>query len=266
MLQNDYQILALKRLKMPPFVALAANRIDPAEFGKVDIGRIGKNSWPVGFELQLYESHASQLLLKYRPFDCLGLLGVDYEESVLAKFYRRPPSELAAYYIWDVAKSRTVSAKAVRETNRILGGGGILRKGQLTTTKFRSGHVVQFDCTQNPATFLEDWVAQFNAPVARDEVIPKGIWLFLDLLVAHPFSDGNGRTARLLLQAYLHANGALPGPILPLGPCLQVNQRAFINAALGWEVFGHPLTFFEFMDHAIRTTWDVSRSILLQNG
>jgi len=262
MFQNDSGILKLKRLQMPRTSLREGSNIDPAELLFENIGKIDKKNWPVGFELEMYESQRSSLCMEKQLDDCLRSLGVDYSERRYAKFKQRPSSELSAYYIWNETENGRVDVDAIRQVNRIVGGSNALRKGWLTTTRFKSGHVTQFDCASDPFTFLKSWVSEFNAPVASSLIMTKAIWLFLDLLVAHPFLDGNGRTARIMLQAYLYANGILAGPILPLGPFLQINQRSFLNAALSWELFDRPSAFFGFMDQAIRSTAIVSAKLL----
>ena len=59
---------------------------------------------------------------------------------------------------------------------------------------------------------------------------PVPIWLFVALLNAHPFGDGNGRLARSLLNVFLVKNGLLRGHPIPFGPLLHATQGNFILA------------------------------------
>lgn len=56
---------------------------------------------------------------------------------------------------------------------------------------------------------------------------PIPIWLFVALLNAHPFGDGNGRLARTLLNVFLARNGLLGGHPIPLGPLIHATQGNF---------------------------------------
>ena len=56
---------------------------------------------------------------------------------------------------------------------------------------------------------------------------PVAIWLFVALLNAHPFTDGNGRLARSLLNVLLIQRGLLRGKAIPFGPLIYATQGNF---------------------------------------
>ena len=60
---------------------------------------------------------------------------------------------------------------------------------------------------------------------AFPDVIEKAAWLHAELVRIHPFQDGNGRTARLVMNYHLMANGYPPTTI-------KVNNRERYFAAL----------------------------------
>lgn len=55
------------------------------------------------------------------------------------------------------------------------------------------------------------------------------------LLAAHPFADGNGRTARLLLHVVLRRRGVLRQGAVPFGAVLSRNTSAVLTATRAWR-------------------------------
>jgi len=215
---------------------------------------LGKDCWPVGLEADLYRHFSHLLPIALRMNDTLAFLGVDYESGLGAPFHARPPSELGAFAAWQAVGTGTLDVSAVININRVLGGSEELRHGRISTTPFKSGHKVLFDCNAPPEAFLTEWLDAFSETCAADQVLERAIWLFVDFLIAHPFSDGNGRTARMLLQTFLYSKGFLNAPILPLRPAILVNQRIFLCALWEWELHSNPIPLFEFMNAAIIKT------------
>lgn len=62
------------------------------------------------------------------------------------------------------------------------------------------------------------------APVAR-----LAAWASLVFLEIHPFSDGNGRAARILIDALLSAVHPVPVPLVPSGASLADARQLYIN-------------------------------------
>lgn len=56
---------------------------------------------------------------------------------------------------------------------------------------------------------------------------PVPIWLFVALLNAHPFGDGNGRLARGLLNIFMARAGLLKNHLIPFGPLIHATQGNF---------------------------------------
>lgn len=83
--------------------------------------------------------------------------------------------------------------------------------------------------------------------------------VFAATVVHHPYSDGNGRMARALLQGALASRGVLKTPSLALGPASYKHSGALITAirTLGGE--GDWTPFFRVLDHLVRDTVPVLR-------
>jgi hypothetical protein len=77
---------------------------------------------------------------------------------------------------------------------------------------------------------------------------------FIDCLIIHPFSDGNGRSARILFQWVLAKQGLLTKPIFPLLPAIRAGRAPFLLAIYHWEYGGNPLPLFDFVTHAVQPT------------
>ena len=62
---------------------------------------------------------------------------------------------------------------------------------------------------------------------------PRASWLFvLDLLVIHPFEDGNGRVGRLLTNAMLSEHGYTVGRYVSLEQSVAESADAYYQALL----------------------------------
>ncbi|MBD2840969.1 Fic family protein [Erythrobacter rubeus] len=226
----------------------------------LDVEGLGPDRWPIGFEQDLHRKRFANFSQPFTGTDCLAYLGVDFVPRWGDILQGRPASELAAYFIWLRIAENRFDIDAVIDANRLLGGSVAMRAGQIVSTRFKSGHLLRFDCDQEPRTFLREWLREFNKPCLPDQAIERGIWLFVDFLVAHPFFEGNGRTARLLFQAYLHAQGLMPAPLLPLSPFIFANEKAYLNALWAWEFFDQPDEFYRFMISAITKIKEVAKN------
>lgn len=245
---------------MPCLPKQLKTKLSGISLGDLTIDGLGENCWPVGYEAALYGHYAHLLVVEPPANDTLAFFGAHYEPGLGADFAARPPSELGAFAAWQAVGAGTLDVPAVININRILGGSEELRRGRIETTPFKSGHKVMFDCSSPPKAFLAQWLDAFAEPCALGDVMARAIWLFVDFLIAHPFRDGNGRTARVLFQAFLNANGMLPAPLLPLYPALLVNQRAFLGAVWAWELLGDPRPIFEFTYSAINKTKEIAKT------
>lgn len=264
MLRSTPDLMRLRRLPMPVLPPEIAAPLAALDFTCLAVD-VSDAAWPVGFEASLFRYCAERLQVAAPNVDMLGRFGVDYTPGIGAPYQQRPASELAAYAIWKALEKGALDKDAIINANRILGGSRKLREAAVLTTPFPSGHRIAFDGGMPPDRFLRRWLAAFHAPCPQHQVLAKAIWLFVDFLIAHPFTDGNGRTARLLFQAFLHAHGRLRAPLLPLGPVFLANQRAFLNAIWAWEFAADPAVFYRFMLSAIVTTKEASHHLLLSS-
>jgi len=88
---------------------------------------------------------------------------------------------------------------------------------------------------------IDDLIGRYKHAVAAGEnhpVLLSGLFV-LDLLVVHPFEDGNGRVARLLTNAMLSEHGYTVGRYVSLEQAIAESADAYYQALLdsthGWH-------------------------------
>jgi Fic family protein len=88
---------------------------------------------------------------------------------------------------------------------------------------------------------VDDLIARYKQAVAagvHHPVLLSGLFV-LDLLVVHPFEDGNGRVARLLTAAMLSEHGYTVGRYVSLEQAIAESAEAYYQALLdsthGWH-------------------------------
>lgn len=139
---------------------------------------------------------------------------------------------------------------------------GRLRTGEMRIRSPLDGHVTVLELPgQEVEQAFAAFTAAFDAALWRDiHPIVRVAMAHMELVRIHPFSDGNGRLARLLLQAPLHENGL---PALPLEAAFTWNRAAYIACVARAVQQGHPLPFvhhlLKAMDQSIRAGRHMAR-------
>jgi Fic family protein len=111
---------------------------------------------------------------------------------------------------------------------------------------------------------VDDLIERFkNADAARvhHPVLLSGLFI-LDLLVIHPFEDGNGRVARLLTSAMLSEHGYTVGRYVSLEQAVAESADGYYQALLdsthGWhEGTGDPWPWLSYFTGVIASTYAV---------
>lgn len=80
-----------------------------------------------------------------------------------------------------------------------------LKEYNFEVTKVKDGYLIRYGAMENQVGLLHQYVEQLNE-LARSQAPPEMITAFAvqELLIRHPFEDGNGRTARLIGQIIYH--------------------------------------------------------------
>ncbi|MDR1236722.1 MAG: Fic family protein [Propionibacteriaceae bacterium] len=91
-----------------------------------------------------------------------------------------------------------------------------------------------------PGSHLEKWVAFVNHPARLDPLITMALAHY-QFEAIHPFSDGNGRTGRILNVLMLCASGLLANPVLYLSRHIIASKADYyarlsaVTSAADWE-------------------------------
>jgi hypothetical protein len=150
-------------------------------------------------------------------------------------FLRRPPSELAARLFWDRLTQDALQPADLLRAASLLGVQAQFRSGPMRTTRFASGHVLEYLSADKVPKRLERLLRNVGETAPRLHPLLHATGVYFDTLLIHPLPDGNGRLARLLFQASLRQTMGLKAPIFPLGPACAANRPALISAYLAWE-------------------------------
>ena len=111
---------------------------------------------------------------------------------------------------------------------------------------------------------IDDLIERYKNAVAVGEhhpVLLSGLFI-LDLLVIHPFEDGNGRVARLLTNAMLTGHGYTVGRYVSLEQAVSESADAYYQALLdsthGWhESTGNPWPWLGYFTRVIAGAYAV---------
>lgn len=255
MLRTKVRHIEVSLLDPPALDKDLSARLSAIQFDDLSCRRLGPDSWPMGLEQHLVSHHSKAFKFAGREDEkVIDSLGMRLRPMPLEEVGARPKSELAAFFMWQRMKSGPLDLATVVRANALLGGSGAFRSGRTGTRTTVSGHRIMFDCRQPAEQAVSDWLNEFHSPVARSQVLERGIWLYMNFLISHPFTDGNGRTARLLFQAYLMANDLIAGPVMPIAPFVLCNQRASISTSLDWEINHNPTGFYKFFRKGVLQT------------
>ncbi|HTU12711.1 MAG TPA: hypothetical protein VMG08_17615 [Allosphingosinicella sp.] len=102
----------------------------------------------------------------------------------------------------------------------------VYRRGPAT------GRSAEGDVTFEPLETAARWLPRITAAMAQAELLPAApIYAFAQTIMAHPFSDANGRFARLLVHAGLARCAGATLPAVALAPAFY-RRAATLGRAL----------------------------------
>ena len=100
-----------------------------------------------------------------------------------------------------------------------------------------------------------DWLLQND-----EDVLTRAIEAHFKLVTIHPFVDGNGRTARLLLNAILMENGY--GPII----IRSIDRKRYLTALETYQTKGNKEPYYRFMLQALNRSLKMMIDLLDVNA
>lgn len=138
---------------------------------------------------------------------------------------------------------------------------GRLRRQEMRLRSPFDGHVTVLDLPgPKVAEAFAGFAAAFDAALWRDiHPVVRAAMAHVELVRIHPFSDGNGRMARLLLQVLLHEDGI---PALPLEAAFTWSRTAYITHVARAVQQRDPLGFVHYLLKAIDTAIPAGRHMV----
>lgn len=240
-----------------PWVAVSLDRTP--DFTNV-LGRlatiqpaVSSAAWPVGLEIALQEKLFFGPPATAGCARLLGDFGVAYRplESV-RPLRHRPPSELAAYYLFRSCQSFSVASLC--KANSLLGGSGVLRTHAHQTSKYASAHRSVFMPAGKVPTETQYLVERIESAGKTLDPIAFATAAMLHLLTIHPFADANGRLSCLLFQYCLFKRGIIAYPLMPLAPFLEKNRSEWLHALLSFHLRDTLTPIYTFLGLAVERT------------
>lgn len=157
---------------------------------------------------------------------------------------------------------RGITSALIREMHEILLRG--VRGEEYTPGRFRRGVV----CTGSmagiasarfvppPAAEVPRLMLDFERAITYRSAMPRLVRIALihyQFEVIHPFSDGNGRTGRLLIALMLRDAGLLRYPLLHLSHYFEKNKNQYLDGLLQIGLRGDWRSWAEFFLDAVAT-------------
>jgi hypothetical protein len=219
--------------------------------------------WPVGLERRLIALGLPHLTPA--PLVLQGAIGEAFHftnHSSNDHLLARPPSELAAWRLWELLESGHLHPAALLDLARLLGGVARLRQGAKATTASASGHIFRF---APPAAVPGRLKALLDRVGERRPELPPVLHasgVYLETLLIHPLPDGNGRLARLLFLGALQRTAGLEVPICPLGPAVALHRPHVLQCYLAWETEKNPRPLVDFIIKTLSATTGAVENLL----
>ncbi|BBB92056.1 MAG TPA: Fic family protein [Methylomusa anaerophila] len=122
-------------------------------------------------------------------------------------------------YLWELAKSADITENDIKELHKICfqpkDGAAAGQYRQVDVIITGSHHNDKLSRHEDVPAHMRDFAAQLPEKRARLHPVVYAATLHRDFIYIHPFEDGNGRTARLLMNHALLATGYPPVIISP---------------------------------------------------
>jgi hypothetical protein len=174
--------------------------------------------------------------------------------SKCRSLFLRPAVEPIAHAYWARFQNFSVDeSSALRIASALAGHPLVYRKGPAVGRSVKGD--VHFAALETAGGWLDKLKDAARSPSLR-AALPA--YFFAQTIMTHPFSDGNGRFARLMVHAGLAQSAGMTGPMIALAPAFYRRADA-LGAALNnlhaqgdWKGFYR--VFFSTLDEALRLT------------
>lgn len=197
--------------------------------------------------------------LKARPDGAAGVAGLELQASLMLlegaatpaaadngfwdakcrKLLLRPAVEPFAFAVWDRFRKFDLDEATALHLAQALTGRRIVYRAGVAT-----GVSVQGNVTFEPLDIARRWLEKIAAAAHKPDLLTAlPMYAYAQVIMAHPFSDGNGRFARLMVHAALARCAGLRRPEIALAPAFYRRAdeigRALtaLNATRNWALF-----------------------------
>lgn len=173
--------------------------------------------------------------------------------------FLRPAIEPIACAYWQRLDGLGIDeAAALNLASTLAGRRLVYRKGVAT------GHSPEGDVRFEPLDVATRWLAKIAAAASRPDLLPAlPMFAFAQAIMAHPFSDGNGRFARLLVHVALARCTGLRRPEIALAPAFYRRAGAMgraltaLSESRDWAPFN--ALFLSVLEDALALTKAIHR-------
>jgi Fic/DOC family len=171
-----------------------------------------------------------------------------------AEFFLRPAIEPILHSYFDHLRPGALDPDAADNFLSCLHGAPIRRRtGPCRITPNVQGNFVEFP----QADAAQDYHRRLDRHLPTIEgALQRAAYAYAEVLLSHPYGDGNGRLARALILTCLAQGNRDRIPFLPLGPAFYAHAPAIAGALESLAVsanWGHFLAVFEdFVETGLR--------------
>lgn len=146
-------------------------------------------------------------------------------------------------YIFTLLGHKGITEKDILTMHGMMNGG--LETGKAgkyrTTAVFVTGSTYTFPPAKAVPGLMRDLFEKTMPRLAKQHPVAQSARLHEELVTIHPFSDGNGRIARLAMNAILIQSGFLPVQIHP------VSRQLYIDSLRETQLSGNNDAFIELI-------------------
>lgn len=167
-------------------------------------------------------------------FEACGMASDKKKKSILEILQYR----IALKKVESLAASSTISLKAIRDIHAIIKKHSRASKSDIGHFRNRQNWIGPIGCTIEdayfyppPAHIVKDAMRNLEKYIhykEKDILVQLGI-IFAQLLIIHPFMDGNGRISRLLIPLLLYKKKLIAKPLFFMSKYFQKNRLAYLE-------------------------------------
>jgi hypothetical protein len=181
--------------------------------------------------------------------------------ALLRKTLLRPASEPIIATYWEGLGRSLGPLEMTSLTSCLVGRALSARDGPIMGAPDSAGVTVLYPTpTRGP-----DLVQPIGV-TGPSSLLASALVRMIEVLLAHPFPDGNGRLARAVWLSPLADGLGLPGPYLPVGPIMKVNAPRVVGAIREVGTGGSIDPFFQVMIDIIAETLALTSQLLARGS